>query len=55
MSSCSKCKKSFEEINLTWRQVNGKLLVLCEKCNENTDKTTSRTSNTIRKPSERNM
>ncbi len=52
MSSCPKCKKAFDEIDLTWRQVNGKLLVLCEKCDEKANKTTSRTSDTIRKPSE---
>ena len=52
MSDCSKCKKSFDEINLTWREVSGKLLALCEKCNEKSNKTTSRTNNTIHKPSE---
>ena len=52
MSSCSKCKKGFDEIDLTWRQVSGKLLLLCDKSNEKANKTTSRTSNTVHKPSE---
>ena len=52
MSDCLKCKKRFNEINLTWRQIDGKLLLLCEKCNEKANKTTSRTNNTIHKPSE---
>ena len=52
MSSCSKGKKTFQEIDLTWREVSDKLLLLCEKCNEKANKTTSRTSNTVHKPSE---
>jgi len=52
MTDCSKCKKPFEEINLTWREIDGKLLLLCEKCNEKANKTTSRTNNTIHKSSE---
>ena len=40
MTDCSKCKKTFEEINLTWKQVNGKLLLLCDECNDaNTNRT----------------
>ena len=52
MTDCPKCKKTFEEINLTWKQVDGKLLLLCDECNEKANKTTSRTSNTVHKPSE---
>ena len=52
MTDCSECKKSFDEINLTWKQVDGKLLLLCDECNEKANKTTSRTSNTVHKPSE---
>ena len=32
MTDCSKCKKPFEEINLTWVQVKGKLIVECDGC-----------------------
>ncbi len=40
MSRCSKCKKSLEEINLTWKRVDGKLLLLCDECNDtNTNRT----------------
>ena len=52
MSRCSKCKKSLEEINLTWRRVDGKLLLLCEECNEKSNKTIPKPSDTIRKSSE---
>ena len=40
MSDCSKCKKRFDEINLTWRQIDGKLLLLCDEYNDtNTNRT----------------
>jgi len=32
MTDCAKCKKSFEEINLTLVQVKGKLIVHCDEC-----------------------
>ena len=32
MTDCHKCKKSFEEINLTLVQVKGKLIVECDEC-----------------------
>ena len=32
MTDCAKCKKPSEEINLTWIQVKGKLIVECDEC-----------------------
>ena len=52
MSPCSKCKKSLEEINLTWQRVDGKLLLLCDECNEKSNKIKWRTGNTVRKSGE---
>jgi len=34
MSECSKCKKKFEEISLTWIQKGSKLLLVCEECSK---------------------
>jgi len=33
MTDCAKCKKPFEEINLTLVQVEGKIRVYCDECN----------------------
>ena len=52
MSRCSKCKINFDEINLTWRRVDGKLLLLCEECNEKSNKTKRGSDYTVRKSSE---
>ena len=32
MSECSKCKKTFGEIELTWVEVKGKMVLLCDFC-----------------------
>jgi hypothetical protein len=36
LTNCSKCKKPFEEINLTWVQVKGKMIVHCDGCAKQT-------------------
>ena len=38
MSPCSRCKKMFEEIFLTWAQVNGKIKLYCNECISKTKK-----------------
>ena len=38
MTTCAKCKKSFEEINLTWTQVKGKMILYCDECIKRTKK-----------------
>ena len=38
MSPCSSCKKMFEEINLTWKQVKGKIRVYCDECIRKSEK-----------------
>ena len=32
MIECSECKKAFEEIDLTWKQVKGSIKVYCNEC-----------------------
>ena len=32
MVECSKCKKGFEEMELMWVKVNGKMELLCDNC-----------------------
>ena len=38
MSQCSKCKGSFEEIDLIFIYENDKLILACEECKKNLDK-----------------
>jgi len=38
MSECSSCKKMYEEIYLTWKQVKGKMKVYCDECIKRTEK-----------------
>ena len=38
MSPCSLCKKVFEEIDLTWTQVKGKIKLYCNECNRKSKK-----------------
>ena len=38
MCECSKCKKEFEETELTWVQKAGKLYLFCKNCYEQTFK-----------------
>jgi hypothetical protein len=38
MTTCAKCRKSFEEINLTWVQVKGKIILYCDDCNRKSKK-----------------
>ena len=49
---CFNNEKSLEEINLTWQRVDGKLLLLCEECNEKSNKTKRGSDYTVRKSSE---
>ena len=37
MSQCSKCKKIFDEINLTFVYENNKLILVCAECKKNLD------------------
>ena len=37
MCECSKCKEKFEEINLTWVETDGNLILVCEDCKDNAD------------------
>jgi len=34
MCQCFQCKKEFQEIDLTWVKLAGKLVVLCKECYE---------------------
>jgi len=38
MSPCRLCKKVFDEINLTWKQVKGKIMLYCDECIRKTKK-----------------
>ncbi|SVB96187.1 uncharacterized protein METZ01_LOCUS249041 [marine metagenome] len=38
MSQCSKCKGSFEEIDLIFIYENDKLILACKECKKNLDK-----------------
>jgi DNA-directed RNA polymerase subunit RPC12/RpoP len=32
MCQCSKCKKDFEETELTWTNIKGKMALVCGRC-----------------------
>tara|TARA_B100001079_G_C16176609_1_gene410942 strand:+ start:436 stop:606 length:171 start_codon:yes stop_codon:yes gene_type:complete len=38
VSECLDCKKSFDEISLTWVPQRGKLVLLCDECNDNRER-----------------